>query len=88
MFNGKRRAIQLKPSKWPLRIRSPIGDGSLRGLPPPSTLNVAERFARAPRGETAGSRDPFPAGLTAVLGGVAGRGGDGMRSLAAPFGGC
>jgi len=77
-------ATQLKPSKWPLRILSPIGEGALRGLPPPSTLRVAERLGLVPRGVTRGILAPLALGLTAVFGGVAGRGGDGMR---APFGG-
>lgn len=34
--------LQLKPSKWPLRIRSPIGEGALRGFLP-SLQMVAER---------------------------------------------
>ena len=77
-------ATQLKPSKWPLRILSPIGEGALRGLPPPSALRVAERLGLVPRGVTTGSLAPSPLGLTAVFGGAAGRGGDGMR---APLGG-
>jgi hypothetical protein len=73
-------AAQLKPSKWPLRILSPMGDGALRGLPL-SPLRVAERLGLVPRGETAGSLAPLPLGVTVVLGGVAGRGGDGTRPV-------
>ena len=63
-----------------------MGEGALRGLPPPSTMRVAERLGLVPRGETAGNLAPLSVGLTAVLGGVAGRGGDGTRPVR--FGGC
>lgn len=66
-----------------------MGEGSRRGLPPASTLRVAERLVLVPLGVTFGSFVPKPPGLTAVLGGVAGRGGDGipLRSVG-PLGGC
>jgi len=64
-----------------------MGEGARRGLPEPSALTVAERLALVPRGETAGILAPSPLGLTAVFGGAAGRGGDGMRSVGTPFGG-
>lgn len=51
---------QLKPSKWPLRMRSPMGDGARRGLDAPG----ASVFARRAR------RDIPTAG---VLGGASGR---------------
>ena len=37
----KPKDCQLKPSKWPFKIRSPIGDGALRGLA--AELTVADR---------------------------------------------
>ena len=56
-----RAKVQLKPSKWPLRIRSPIGEGARRGLAHSAT--VAERRGFDEKGA------PLAVGLTAVLGG-------------------
>lgn len=57
---------QLKPSKWPLRMRSPMGDGALRGRPS-AALIVAERWGLSrPNGRL------FWVGLTAVFGGAFG----------------
>lgn len=56
------RAGQLNPSKWPLRIRSPMGEGALRGLGP-SPLRVAERRGLVVNGAVR------EVGLTAELGG-------------------
>jgi len=64
--NKHRAKVQLKPSKWPLRIRSPIGEGARRGLA--LSAMVAERRGFVPKGA------PLAVGLTAVLGG--GLGGD------------
>jgi len=55
----KIREVQLKPSKWPLRIRSPIGEGARRGF----SATVAERRGFVVKGA------PLAVGLTAVLGG-------------------
>jgi hypothetical protein len=59
--NKPRAKVQLKPSKWPLRIRSPIGEGARRGLALSAT--VAERRGFVVKGA------PLAVGLTAVLGG-------------------
>jgi hypothetical protein len=59
--NEPRAKVQLKPSKWPLRIRSPIGEGARRGLALSAT--VAERRGFVVKGV------PRAVGLTAVLGG-------------------
>jgi len=58
-----------------------MGDGALRGLPPPSTERVAERLDRVPFEVVTGILAAIPLGLTAVLGGVLVRGGDGPRSV-------
>lgn len=34
----ERRAAQLKPSKWPFRMRSPIGDGARGGRGVPAAM--------------------------------------------------
>jgi hypothetical protein len=57
--NRPRAKVQLKPSKWPLRIRSPIGEGARRGF----SATVAERRGFVVKGA------PLAVGLTAVLGG-------------------
>lgn len=58
---------QLKPSKWPFKIRSPMGDGARRGRPS-ATLRVADRrgLSLRPNGITG------KVGLTAELGGTPG----------------
>jgi hypothetical protein len=64
---------QLNPSKCPLRILSPIGEGARRGLAPSPT--VAERFGLRPARMGLGSRcRGFSVGLAALFGG--GCGGD------------
>lgn len=68
---------QLKPSKWPLRIRSPIGEGALRGFPP-SVLIVAERRGLFVKGAV------LHVGVTAVFGG--GLGGDTIPPAASSWG--
>lgn len=68
---------QLKPSKWPLRMRSPIGEGALRGFPP-SVLIVAERRGLFVKGAV------LHVGVTAVFGG--GLGGDTIRPAASSWG--
>ena len=55
----------MKPSKWPFRIRSPIGDGARRGRPP--SLTVAER-----RGLVSREKALDEVGLTAEFGGAPG----------------
>jgi len=59
---------QLKPSKWPLSILSPMGEGALRGRPA-SGLRVADRFGL--RGDGLGNACGTE-GLTALLGGAFG----------------
>lgn len=57
---------QLNPSKWPLRIRSPMGEGALRGL------DSVESVARLPfvRGLCGGAdAKEGPVGVAAVFGG-------------------
>jgi hypothetical protein len=58
-----RGTLQLKPSKWPFKMRSPIGEGALRGLD--AVLIVADRRGLLRVG---------PVGVVAELGG--GFGGD------------
>jgi hypothetical protein len=66
------RTTQLKPSKWPLRMRSPMGDGALRGRPS-AALSVAARRGDRPCA-TSRSRPNgvVCVGLTAVFGGALG----------------
>ena len=66
-----------------------MGEGSRRGRPPASTLSVAERLVLVLLDVTFGSCALYAPGFTAVFGGVAGRGGDGMplRSVG-PLAGC
>lgn len=59
-------------------MRSPIGEGTLRGFPP-SVLIVAERWGLFVKGAALG------VGLTAVFGG--GLGGDGGTRVAVSSGG-
>ena len=56
---------QLKPSKWPFRMRSPMGEGARRGLVP--SIMVAERRGLVSRGREKGL--DFAMGLTAEFGG-------------------
>lgn len=60
----------MKLSKWPFRIRSPIGEGARRGLP--DSVTVADRFGFLPANEEVGMTGEVD---TAVLGGGAGWGG-------------
>jgi len=74
-----RIGVQLKPSKWPLRIRSPMGDGARRGFA--GSMRVAERRGRESREKGM----VLAVGETAVLGG--GLGGDTERFIGPSFGG-
>jgi hypothetical protein len=56
---------QLKPSKWPFKMRSPMGEGARRGFVP--SLTVAERRGLVSRGREKGC--DFAVGLTAEFGG-------------------
>lgn len=60
---GHTNGNQLKPSKWPLRILSPMGEGARRLLIPSGALMVAAR-----RGLRS-NEGPGEMGLTAEFGG-------------------
>lgn len=56
--------FQLKPSKWPLRIRSPMGEGALRGLVAPVLMVAERRGLPSGRGDSAiGDIAEFGGGL-------------------------
>lgn len=68
----------MKLSKWPFRIRSPMGEGARRGLP--DSVTVADRFGFLPAKDAVGMTGDVD---TAELGGGTGWGGlvEGMGGL-------
>lgn len=66
--------LQLKPSKWPFRIRSPIGEGARLALAGLSTLSVDRLLAPTAPVPATGGNLASTVGLTAEFGGAVGPG--------------